>query len=261
MNTDTIKFLIEKIEANPDFAKMLSDDELNKIESYKKKQNNAKQALSTMQKANMYTYRSHDNYMYWKKNKNQAYIIKNGNYDKYGTVNLSKADFDATVKRWCTTDSNDPFENIEWLSWSEYLYRTTKAVIGDLIDTVSPKERFFICWHPAYEIGYKETYGPYLSTIDMLRGVGVYAIMGYHEGENIEYFNKHYFKSVSELTDQQEIANIVKYDFNFFTKDHHEKFALCECTFKDDNIRIVSKSEVMTYEEHFKRLYGFLPVK
>lgn len=144
MNTDTIKFLIEKIKANPDFAKMLSDDELKKIESYKKKQNNVKQALSTMQKANMYTYHSHDNTMYWKQNKNQqAYIMKNGNYRKYGVVNLSNADFDATLKRWCTTDSKNPFENIEWLSWSEYLYRTTKAVIGDLIDTVSPKNRFF----------------------------------------------------------------------------------------------------------------------
>lgn len=277
MNNSVKDFLIDKIKLNPEFAKMLSTEELKEIENYKKQQDKNQQKTYThMQKVNMYSYHtSAYNTMYWNNIKHIAskpYLTKNNDYSrlslyaKFGIINLTRNEFDNAIKNWLNSDNApDPFADIKWLNLSEYLYQTTKDVVGDLIDKVTPKERFFICWHPSYTVknlvGYVETISPHLSTIDMLRGSGVYPIVSYAEGKNINYFNENYFKSISELTEQLDIDRVIYQNYNFFTKEQDEKFALCECQFNDKDVRIIGMSELMTYEEHFKRLYGFLPVK
>ena len=280
MTSATIEFIIKKIEANPDFTKFLSNEEIKAVEKYKVEEleQSRRRAKYETQSAriNKYHYHSRDwnhNVMYWTKRENKYCIsrpyITTGCYSKFKILDISKAEFTAKIKAWAEDlDAKDPFDEnvdgVKWMTEQEYFYTTTKEVVGDLIDTVIPFNRFFICYHEPYTVKGpcgNETYGPHISAVDMLRGTGVYAIMSYDHGNTLKYFNEHYFLSMSILTDNDAIFTRLKSEYNFFTKDKNEKFRLCELEFTDDSPKIFNMSEPMTYEEHFKRLYGFLPTR
>lgn len=270
MNVETIRFLVSKIKANPECVKFLSESELAEIAEYEKSSGRPAVGVEVDRGAlsNRYEYVMIDVNSYWKEqyrptSKRFEYWI----YDKIkGSVSrtdLTRDDFNNLIKEYDSKQSSgDPFEKCVRIPRRRIFDEDARRFVGDLVYTVKGRDRFFICYYDKYSVrdgmGRTCTVNPCVGTVDILRGVGMYPIMYFPV--DMEHFNREYFMSASELTDGNELFRVVNINYNFFMKEKKEKFRLCECEFKDGRpVAVKSTSDCMTYEEHFKRLFGFLP--
>ena len=273
MTVETIRFLVSKIKANPECAKFLSESELAEIAEYEKSSGQPAVGVEVDRDAlsNRYEYFTFVDRSYWVEQylPSERLGLQDWIHDKIeGSVfrtNLTRADFNNLIKEYDSKQSSgDPFAKCDRIPRNRIFDEDVRRFVGDLVDTAKGRDRFFICYYDKYTVrdgtGGICTVDPHVGTVDILRGVGMYPIMRFPV--DMEYFNREYFMSASELTDGDELFRVVGTRYNCFTKERKEKFRLCECEFKDGSpVAVKSMSDCMTYEEHFKRLFGFLPAR